>query len=281
MQNKLGLQQAARLNYGSRGYCSYLQAEHAAAVAATEREPSLFELVEGWLERTPFLSIGDFKWWAHYRAAVDRMLEEDSRFIRANTKLTPEAQAAQLADLEATREHYASLFDEEKYTALQKRGERRLSHRALQAALLITLYQDEPGFQLPYRLLAVLQDVDEAFTTWRYRHAQMVHRMLGTKMGTGGSSGYFYLRATAERHKVFGDLANLPTFLIPRAALPPLPEPVRTALAFTFTQQLAHSGVASGSGSASAAPAPAAAPLSAPHPVPQGAAGGRCPVMHH
>ena len=30
----------------------------------------------------------------------------------------------------------------------------------------------------------------------------MVHRMLGVKIGTGGSSGYHYLRATAQRHKV-------------------------------------------------------------------------------
>ena len=37
----------------------------------------------------------------------------------------------------------------------------------------------------------------------------MVHRMIGRKLGTGGSSGYSYLKATAERHKIFTDLFNL------------------------------------------------------------------------
>lgn len=40
--------------------------------------------------------------------------------------------------------------------------------------------------------------------------------MLGIKIGTGGSSGYQYLHATAQRHRVFTDLFNLSTFFIPR-----------------------------------------------------------------
>ena len=88
---------------------------------------------------------------------------------------------------------------------------------------------------LPHRFLAALIDIDEQFTTWRYRHALMVHRQLGSKVGTGGSSGYSYLRATAERHKVFIDLNALPTYLIPRMMLPPLPDDVRARLASHFT----------------------------------------------
>ena len=48
---------------------------------------------------------------------------------------------------------------------------------------------------------------------WRHRHSLMVHRMIGRKLGTGGSSGFSYLKATAERHKVFQDLFNLSTSL--------------------------------------------------------------------
>jgi hypothetical protein len=101
-------------------------------------------------------------------------------------------------------------------------------------ALLITLYRDEPLLMLPYRFLAALVDLDEQFTIWRYRHALMVQRQLGSKVGTGGSSGYQYLRATAERHKVFTDLNALPTFLIPRMMLPPLPDDVKAHLAYHF-----------------------------------------------
>ena len=56
-------------------------------------------------------------------------------------------------------------------------------------------------------------DVDELFTTWRQRHALMVRRMIGSKIGTGGSSGHAYLKSTADRHKVFAELADLSTFL--------------------------------------------------------------------
>lgn len=52
----------------------------------------------------------------------------------------------------------------------------------------------------------------------------MVLRMLGShQMGTGGSSGYHYLRSTlSDRYKIFVDLCNLATWLIPRDLIPPL-----------------------------------------------------------
>ena len=59
-------------------------------------------------------------------------------------------------------------------------------------------------------------------------------RAAGTKLGTGGSTGYHYLRATAERHKIFGDIAGLATYLVPRHMMPPLPPEVRAQLAFAF-----------------------------------------------
>ena len=55
-------------------------------------------------------------------------------------------------------------------------------------------------------------DIDELFTTWRQRHAIMVHRMIGGKIGTGGSSGHKYLKSTSDKHKVFSDLSDLSTF---------------------------------------------------------------------
>ncbi|PIN96960.1 hypothetical protein AB205_0022120 [Aquarana catesbeiana] len=54
-------------------------------------------------------------------------------------------------------------------------------------------------------------------------HVCMVHRMIGSKAGTGGSSGYHYLRSTvSDRYKVFVDLFNLSTFLVPRHWVPRL-----------------------------------------------------------
>ena len=91
---------------------------------------------------------------------------------------------------------------------------------------------DQPILHLPFRFLTLLVDVDELLANWRYRHALMVHRMIGTKIGTGGSSGHQYLMKAMASHRVFGDLFNLSTFLIPRSALPPLPAKAARRLGF-------------------------------------------------
>jgi tryptophan 2,3-dioxygenase len=94
----------------------------------------------------------------------------------------------------------------------------------MQGALMISLYRDEPRFNQPYHILNLLMDIDSLITKWRYNHVQMVLRMLGShQMGTGGSSGYHYLRSTlSDRYKVFVDICNLSTFLIPRSYIPAL-----------------------------------------------------------
>ncbi len=43
-----------------------------------------------------------------------------------------------------------------------------------------------------------LVDLDEGFQEWRYRHAKMVERTIGTKIGTGGSAGAQYLLTTLK-----------------------------------------------------------------------------------
>ena len=87
---------------------------------------------------------------------------------------------------------------------------------------------------MPFRFLGHLMDIDVGLTNWRQRHALMVLRMIGRKVGTGGSSGHDYLRQTAERHRLFDDLFALSTFLIPRSKLPPLPEELRRVLGYRY-----------------------------------------------
>ena len=43
-----------------------------------------------------------------------------------------------------------------------------------------------------------LIDMDEGFQEWRYRHAKMVERTIGSKGGTGGSAGVQYLVTTIK-----------------------------------------------------------------------------------
>lgn len=163
-------------------------------------------------------------------------------------------------DVARRKEVFSSIFEKNVHDALVSRGERRFSYKALQGAIMITFYRDEPRFSQPHQLLTLLMDIDSLITKWRCKiltfsffqilrliiglyiflffknidnHVIMVQRMIGSQqLGTGGSSGYQYLRSTlSDRYKVFLDLFNLSTFLIPRDVIPPLNRDMKTKLA--------------------------------------------------
>ena len=151
------------------------------------------------------------------------MLNHDLEIIQSVDYLSQNDKDFQIKDLNKTREQFKALFDKSVFDKLSNEGFFRMSQKSLLAAVFIDLYRDEPAFQQPYLLLEKLINIDEEFTQWRYRHTVMVHRMLGSKIGTGGSSGHDYLRQTTQNNRFFKDLFNLSTFLIPRSSLPELP----------------------------------------------------------
>lgn len=200
---------------------------------AAENSPSLFSLIERWLERTPFIETEDgFSFWQEYQKALGQHLTQDRRFIEDHPLLSTEEKSRQLGEIEKTENYFGALFQETLHADLQKQGLRRLSLRATHAALFIHLYQEEPILHLPFRMLTLLVDIDELLQQWRAQHAIMVHRMIGIRVGTGGSLGYAYLRSTLDKTKVFADLFNLSTFLLPRTSLPVLPQELQKRLGF-------------------------------------------------
>ena len=60
--------------------------------------------------------------------------------------------------------------------------------------------------------------------TWRSRHVNMVHRMIGLRVGTGGSTGKAYLKGAMDSHYIFSEIADLSSFLFERRKLPALPD---------------------------------------------------------
>src|SRR5690606_135792 len=155
----------------------------------------------------------DFSFWDVYAEAVRSMLAADKEVIATNPNLGEDEREAQLSSFKRTMDQFEAALDPDAYAELVESGARRMSFRAFQAALFISLYRDDPALQEPHRLLEYLLDVDEGFTTWRYHHALMVQRMIGAKIGTGGSAGAKYLLKLAERNRAFPDLLVLPTFL--------------------------------------------------------------------
>ena len=103
---------------------------------------------------------------------------------------------------------------------------------AMQAVLFIMLYRNQPIFHLPYDLLTTLVNVDEMLSQFRYKHMLMARRMIGLRMGTGGTSGAGYLEGALRQHYIFKELTEVSTFLIERSNLPELPRAVKEKMSF-------------------------------------------------
>lgn len=203
-------------------------------IGEVEKQPSLFSLIELWLERMPFIQKPSYSFWQEYQEAVGAMFDRDRTMIRVNSAMSAQAVDDMLTQTDMNEQSFRAFFSEEAYNALRESGAKRLSFKASQAALFILLYREYPILHLPFRLLQTLIEIDENFSIWRYRHAQMVMRMIGAKVGTGGSSGFDYLMRATSQHRVFADFSALSAFLIPRGSLPALPKEVASMLNFVY-----------------------------------------------
>lgn len=230
---KLGLSTHDRQSIDREFFTGRLNQKDRDKLIALEKTPSLLKLVEAWLERTPFTVSENFNFWQEYKKTIANMLTEDEATVLKNlANLSEKEQQMQIENLKSTKETFESLFDSESHQKIVDAGQRKISQKAILNALFILMYRDEPILTMPNQMLAAMMDIDENFTTWRYRHALLAQRMLGSKIGTGGSSGHQYLKRAADNNRVFLDLFNLSTFLIPKSRLPKIPQEVRRKLNF-------------------------------------------------
>lgn len=199
--------------FGQQYYLSQLNPLDVDRVKQAEQQVSLLNLVNEWLQRMPFLKAGTY--WEH----------EDSFF-----DVYRSAYAASLQDGE--KQNLQS-FDRVFMQRDTYDTGRRLSLTSNRAALFIMLYRDYPLLNAPYQFINALLDIDELLAQWRYRHMNMVQRMIGRRIGTGGSTGADYLKAAADTHYVFKEFADLTSFLIQRRLLPELPAKLEAMLKYT------------------------------------------------
>ena len=205
LEAKLGLKFEQR--HGKEYYTAQLCPAHVDIIKTAESSQSLLQLVNSWLERMPFLKEGaDESFWNNYKESYSKSLAE--------------AEKNNLAAFDEIFGTNSSITD------------RSLSPAACRAALFIMLYRGYPLLQLPFQLLNALLEIDEQLSSWRYRHMNMVHRMIGTRIGTGGSTGKDYLKAAADKHYIFREVAQLNSFLIERRMLPTLNQDTEKKLGF-------------------------------------------------
>lgn len=237
LEVSLGLKRGRRVSYTQCSYSGVFSEEEQGILDKLEAGDSMFDLVEKWLERTPFLQFESFDFLEEYKKSVDLMLKREETAIKQADYISAQEKQLRIQMLGDSSTYFNTIFDEEKHNEKLEKGILKLSYKATISALLINLYRDEPLLRQPFMFLQKLVDMDELLTSWRNRHAQMVLRTLGQKIGTGGSSGYDYLKSTAESHRVFYDLHNISTLLIPRSFLPELPEPLKKRLDFNFSRR--------------------------------------------
>lgn len=234
VETMLGLSDDKRITYNNEHFTSVFNDKQRRQIEAIQEAGSMVQLVEKWLERTPFIQIEDYDFLSTYRESLQNMLDKETELIRNSEHLSEKEKEMRLEMLGSSNTYFLTILDKEKHEELRKKGELTFSYEATLAAVFISLYRDEPILRIPYTFLNSLKDIDETLTNWRSRHAQMVLRMIGKRVGTGGSSGHEYLRETAKKHEIFADLYKISTLLIPRSQLIPLPEDIRRKLGFYF-----------------------------------------------
>jgi tryptophan 2,3-dioxygenase len=169
---------------------------------------------------------GDAYWplrYLHRVAVVERLLMTQvdvldtmapQEFLRFRSELAPASgfQSVQFREIEFLSglkdESYLDRIDTSEEEEAQLR--RRLREptlwdafgdllRARHVASLQELFWDRPRLGDLFELSEALLDHDQAFSLWRSRHVQMVERQIGSKTGTGGSTGAGYLRTTLDK----------------------------------------------------------------------------------
>lgn len=216
LETKLGLKSEKR--FGKEYFVSQLKEEDRNYILNLENETSLIELINTWLERMPFFEnqelwegpigekIGEHPFWGEYsKTYADSLLPMEKNNAQA------------FEEIFLTEENDPS---------------RRFSPRARRNALFIKLYRGYPIMQKPFSLLSALLDVDEYMARWRYRHVNMVHRIIGARVGTGGSTGKGYLKSAMDHHFIFTEIAELSSYLVEKEKLPKLSPKLEKRLGF-------------------------------------------------
>lgn len=229
LERTLGLPEERRV---LRNYRDALPEHERVLLDQSTSGPSFFDVVERWLAKTPFIESEGYAFWDAYREAVRGMFHHDRDEVVRLAEADGNDPTEALAQIDRNEAGFHALFDPASYEELRASGVRRMSQRATLAALFIATYRHYPLLQGPYRFIDAVAELDRLVSLWRFRHTLMVGRMIGMRIGTGGSSGYDYLMATSVKQRVFDDLTSLTSFLIPSGHTPDLPEHVATRLQF-------------------------------------------------
>ena len=175
-----------------------------------DRLPSLNDALINWLSRTPINGISGDK------GTMQRFVEKHLEIMSSHSEKVISHMVKIGHGEEATIRPRLQAGIDSARDFLMPDGEVVASRAGL---LFIESYKELPLLSWPRRLIDSLVDLEESMLLFRSHHARMVERMIGRRMGTGGSSGVDYLDMTLN-YRIFTDLWAVRTLLVKRDELP-------------------------------------------------------------
>lgn len=232
LETTLGLKVEQRTAEEKSFFSSRLSQEEKQHLQNAQKLPNLKELLDLWLSRMPFISGADDVYWKNYQTQVEKHYQLDMDTIQNHQYLSNDQKKQQISLLKNQVENIKQLFNPQKYQEMLDTAQVSFSQKGLLCALFILLHRQEPLLHIPFKIIQSFIQFDSSLTTWRHAHALMAQKMLGKKIGTGGSSGADYLMHTAMKHRLFADFMNLSNFLLPSSAIPELSPLIKERMQF-------------------------------------------------
>lgn len=164
-----------------------------------------------------------------YVAAIDEYHQDQCRRLIESSVGSPEETKRRFnAQTKTARQYmFAEDIEHKEGVSEAEHLKRKTFVRRYRAALLfIESYRELPLLAWPRLLVDALVEMESQMVMFRHRHARAVERIIGRRVGTGGSSGVNYLDATTSI-RVFTDLWMVRTLLLPKRYRPNLKAPER------------------------------------------------------
>jgi tryptophan 2,3-dioxygenase len=231
----LGLRETQRVRIGDADPLDHIQraaegsrggARAWKRIERARRDKTLRDALHDWLHRTPIQASSPSDatddavvdtFMGEYLEAYRTLRERQTEDLVMAGAGTPEVLRVRCSD--DVQRARAFLFAEDVDT-----GERARVRRIRAGIVFIESYRDLPLLAWPRLLVDAIVELEELLVLWRTRHARMVERVIGRRVGTGGSAGVEYLDQTLQ-YRIFVDLWSVRSLLLPRGALPELRDP--------------------------------------------------------
>ena len=227
----LGVEWASRVKYGSvdpLDHIRKLAKDSPAGELAISRieqvlkETNVKQAMHKWLYRTPVQGSQPSN--EKDAQIIDQFLEEYAdRVAQHHAEQRDNLILSSVGKEEAITQKFATMTQQARsYLFAEEVTEERDFVKRYRAGLLfIESYRELPLLAWPRLLIDALVEVDSQMVMFRHRHARAVERIIGRRVGTGGSSGVNYLDETTKI-RVFHDLWTVRTVLLPTRLRPTL-----------------------------------------------------------